>query len=300
MFNLNYKDNKTKISLNEELESESYSDCNIAQENSIKSFDFLLYENPVFHPKEEEKSNITFEKENKSSIQKLYFTENLNEGKKLFKSIKKDSKDEINSTSHSNQKRKRGKVKTKDNNRKHNSDSPDNLLRKIQVHFLTFIISFLNDLLNQFNYKQRFKNIDYSLKKKIDNQSMTLLKRKSINNIISENIISKKYKFVPKLFNEKICNEIIENKVLKEILSKNYLDLFQKVYFKSNKTIDLEEYGLSKIIHLSENVKMFKDLLFKDGQNISNSNYIKKMYQCVKKNFFPKLIFAVLNRKEIK
>ena len=299
MFNLNYKDNKTKISLNEELESESYSDCNIAQENSIKSFDFVFNENPAFHLEEEEKLNISFEEENKSLAKNLYFIEALNEGKKLFKLIKKDSKEEIISTNHSSKKRKRGKAKKKDNNRTHNPDSADNLLRKIQVHYLSFIISFLNDLLNQLNYKQRFKNIDYTLKKKIDNKYITLLKRKSINEIITETIISKKYKSVPQLFNEIIYNEIRENKILNEILSQNYLNLFQKIYFKSDKIIDLEEYGFSKIIYLSDNVKMFKDLLFKDSQNLSNNNYLKKMYQCVKKNFFPKLIFAVLNRKEI-
>ena len=35
-------------------------------------------------------------------------------------------------------------------------DSSDNILRKIHSHFLSFIVFFLNDILNHLNYSQRF------------------------------------------------------------------------------------------------------------------------------------------------
>lgn len=293
MFNLNFQDNKPKISLNEDIESESYSNCKFEKENSIISSNFLSNENPAFELKQEEKLNPAFEED---LLKKLYFLEVPNAPKEIFKLERKIQEEEIISTNYLIPKRKRGKAKTKDDNRKHNFDSFDNSLRKIQVHFLTFIIAFLNDLLYKLNYKQRFKNLDYKFKRDINKKSLALLKNNSIKKIIIETKISEKYKNDCKYFNKKIYKEIEGNKVLREILSKNCLDLFQKIYFKSDKTIDLEEYGLSQIINLSENVKMFKDLLSKDNQNLTNHNYTKNLYQCVKKNFFPQLKFAVINK----
>ena len=45
--------------------------------------------------------------------------------------------------------------------------STDNLLRKIQIHYLSFIISFINDILKYLNYNQRFFKLDYRLKKNV-------------------------------------------------------------------------------------------------------------------------------------
>ena len=65
----------------------------------------------------------------------------------------------------------------------HNRLTSDNLLRKIQVHYFTFIISFLNFLLKHFNYKHKFFQLDYSIKKNI-NKNANKRKIRNENKII--------------------------------------------------------------------------------------------------------------------
>ena len=81
----------------------------------------------------------------------------INENKELFM-IKK----------HSNQltKKKRGRDKKKEQNKKvHDKSSTDNILSKIQNHYLSFIIDFLNNILKFLNYNQKFLKSDYNYRK---------------------------------------------------------------------------------------------------------------------------------------
>ena len=298
----NLEDNISKTLSNEVLESENNSDWEVEERNSIDS-NLLKSEFPIFNSKKKEnKLNSFYEEDDENENKKLYFIDYVKRENKLFNSVKVESKGESISTNFSSRKRKRGKAKTKNDNRKHNFDSNDNLQRKIQVHYLTFIVSFANDLLQKLNYKQRFKNLDYHFKIKIDKISTKSLKNNCIGKIISNNSISEKYTKIKfeerKIHNRKIYKQIIGNKIIKKILSEKYLDIFRKIYFKSEKRIDLEEYGLSQIINLSNNVKMFKDLLLKDTQNLSNNIYNKNLYNCIKKNFLPNLIFGVIPKIE--
>ena len=298
MFESNFEDNISKTVPNEVLESESNSDWKVEERNFV---DLNLIKSKCTisdSKKEENKLNSFYEEDDENENKKLYFIDYVKGGNKLFNSVKVESKGENISTNYSSRKRKRGKAKTKNDNRKHNFDSNDNLQRKIQVHYLTFIVSFVNDLLKNLNYKQRFKNLEYDFKIKIDKISTKSLKNNCIGKIISNNSISEKYKTIKcnerEKYNLKIYNQIIRNKILKKILSEKYLDIFRKIYFKSERAVDLEEYGLSQIINLSDNVKMFKDLLLKDTGSISNNIYNKNLYNCIKKNFLPNLIFGVI------
>ena len=300
MFESNFEDNISKTVPNEVLESESNSDWKVEERNFI---DLNLIKSKCTisdSKKEENKLNSFYEEDDENENKKLYFIDYVKGGNKLFNSVKVESKGENISTNYSSRKRKRGKAKTKNDNRKHNFDSNDNLQRKIQVHYLTFIVSFVNDLLKNLNYKQRFKNLEYDFKIKIDKISTKSLKNNCIGKIISNNSISEKYKTIKcnerEKYNLKIYNQIIRNKILKKILSEKYLDIFRKIYFKSERAVDLEEYGLSQIINLSDNVKMFKDLLLKDTGSISNNIYNKNLYNCIKKNFLPNLIFGVITK----
>ena len=300
MFESNFEDNISKTVPNEVLESESNSDWKVEERNFV---DLNLIKSKCTisdSKKEENKLNSFYEEDDENENKKLYFIDYVKGGNKLFNSVKVESKGENISTNYSSRKRKRGKAKTKNDNRKHNFDSNDNLQRKIQVHYLTFIVSFVNDLLKNLNYKQRFKNLEYDFKIKIDKISTKSLKNNCIGKIISNNSISEKYKTIKcnerEKYNLKIYNQIIRNKILKKILSEKYLDIFRKIYFKSERAVDLEEYGLSQIINLSDNVKMFKDLLLKDTGSISNNIYNKNLYNCIKKNFLPNLIFGVITK----
>ena len=177
-------------------------------------------------------------------------------------------------------------------NRFHNKNETDNILRKIQVHYLSFIESYLNDILEKFGYEERFQRLDYKFKKDIKKKCVNSLKEKTIGDIIS-NKISIKYKYKKEDFNEKLCDKLKkENKVLNNILSQNYLLPFQKVYYKNINEINLKDFGLDydKYIFLSDKVKMYKDLLFKNKESFL---YFKKINKCIKEHFYPKLIFAL-------
>jgi len=246
-------------------------------EDDIKpqNFDYrLLF--PLYNPNEENEqanSEHEIEKNNEPSLNSRY-----------------DSTSRINSTDFSNKKRKKT----------HNRLSSDNLLRKIQVHYFGFLISFLNFLLAYFNYKHKFLKLDYSIKKNINKD---INKRKSkignekiinsfdndtVEKIISQNI-SKQYKHYEKNQNELICEAVKENETLYNILKDNHLNIFKKFYFTKCKLINLKEYGLDKCIKLPNNIKTHKDLL-KQNEAFGDE-YKKSINECILKNFFPKAKF---------
>ena len=67
----------------------------------------------------------------------------------------------------------------------HRSDSFDNLLRKIQVHFLNFLIDFCNEALKTEyeNSDYSFKQINYKVKEEIEYSYLKNLKHCSIKDI---------------------------------------------------------------------------------------------------------------------
>jgi hypothetical protein len=188
-------------------------------------------------------------------------------------------------------KRKRGRTKSLMNDNKfiHDKNSSDNLKRKIHVHFLSFIVSYLNEILKNLNYKQRLLQLDYYFKKNINNERLKYIKKQSIGDII-RNRISYKYK-QNKYYNVIIYEQIKENEILNKIFSQSYLNLFKNIYYKSNNIISLKEYGLNKNIFLSTKVKMYKDLLYNIKDLDINKEHIKKINECIGRYFLPELIF---------
>ena len=176
------------------------------------------------------------------------------------------------------------------NGNTHDKIGPDNLLRKIQVHYLTFIISFLNEILSFFKYDKKFLKLGYDFKKNVNKKNVENLKEQKIIDIVCSQM-SKKYKKV-EYSNASICEEIKDNKVLYKILSENYLALFQKIYYKSSKDVNLKEYGLDKDIVLSEKVKMFEHLLNdKENEADDNCDYIKCLKECAIQNYLTYPLF---------
>ena len=174
----------------------------------------------------------------------------------------------------------------------HDKHTSDNILRKIQVHYISFIVSFINEILKKFNFKQRFLNLTYSFKKNINKEFINYLKTEDIGKILC-NKISGKYKKDENI-NKNIYDEIIQkNEIIKKIFSEKYSLLFKNIYYKSNKLINLSEYGLNKNIILSEDVKMFKDLLKDIEKKNTDKEYIKNIKICATKHFFPNSLFDV-------
>ena len=67
------------------------------------------------------------------------------------------------------------------------------------------------------------------------------------------------------------------------------MDFFRKVYYKSERNVNLKEFGIFKTIILSKEVKMFNDLL---EQNKSlGEEHVKNIHKCALKSYFPGYLF---------
>ena len=189
------------------------------------------------------------------------------------------------------EKKKRGReIKGNKNKLKcHDKNSSDNLLRKIQVHYISFIISFINEILENLGCNQKFFKLDYKFKFNIKKEFVESLKTKNIGEIIC-NEISSKYK-EDSNYNKKIYEQIKENEVLKKIFSENYLVIFRKFYYQNKDKINLSEYGLDKKIKLSKKVEMFNDLYNKIN---SKNQYTKNIKDFVLQKYFSPPKFEVI------
>jgi len=184
---------------------------------------------------------------------------------------------------------KKGRKRKRDDNKSdkcHSKNSYDNILRKIQSNFISFIIYYTNAILKTFcNYK--FLKIDYKYTKKINKSFIQNIKNKNISEILCLNI-SNKYKSIKnKEFNKLILGLYINsNPDKKEIFSQTYINLFKNIYYLGKREITLKINGENKVISLN-GIEMFDDFLkniCKENEK-ENIEYIKRIKKCVEDNF---------------
>ena len=170
----------------------------------------------------------------------------------------------------------------------HDKNKDDNLLRKIQVHYITFIIAFINNVLKKLDYKEKFIILNYKFKSNVKAEFVDKLKKETLGDIICEKK-SPKFQKYNENKNLELYKKFSENEVLKNIFLENYIDFFRKIYYKSKRTINLKEYGINEVIDLSPNVKMYKDLL-----NEKDVEYKKRLNECIYRYFLPEAIFMTI------
>ena len=255
-------------------------------ESDDESNDFLAFYYPLLN------KNIYFKEEEYKKEGKEELSCKDAKNSKIKFVVKENYEPKIQLTKN---KRKRGRpkkgtilVKNK-NKRIHDNNQSDNLLRKIQVHYLSFIVSYLNDILKSLNYEYRFNKLDYKFKKNINKKFVESLKKKTIGDIIS-NKISKKYIHQKEDSNKLLKEDLEENDVFNNIFNLNYLELM-KIYLKSNRIVNLKEYGIDKTIVLTNKVEMFNDLLKKLKNDEKHKGKIK---ESILQNFKPESIFSII------
>ena len=230
---------------------------------------------------DDDSDEIYFTKNSKTDIQTtVSLTKNiLFDEKKPEKNITKN----VNFTTIL--KKKRGRMRRDESNKKitkfHCCDDFDNIQRKIQVDFISFLIRLANDALKHIfgpKTKYHFKHVDYEIKKIINHNYIEYLKECNYSDILQMNI-SPKNKLFKEDSNKKTFIEVCKfSDILKNIFEKKYLYIFQKYYcgIKNNKKIiDLE--GLK--ILLSPKTKTLFNLLKKNEKyNEKYKNVIKDVY----------------------
>ena len=282
LFNVNYAISGNSycnnINIIDSLNDSSSINKNIAP--SMISFDNILF--PIFGFENinfNEQINFVFNNQtyspsnNKSEVRPRFSIKNRKRGRK-------------------------GEIKEKKKAKiiRHDKNTSDNLLTKVQVHYINFIKQFLNDIIKYFKYDKEFYNIDYKFKSNIKKEFVNYLKNCKIEDIIKTKI-SNKYKRVDKNYNKNVYLYYINqgNNVLKKIFSENYLLLFRKIYYKSNKIINLKDYGLDAKIELSPGIKMYKDLLKEEDDKINNKEYKSNLIKCINQHFFSNSRFETNN-----
>jgi len=177
--------------------------------------------------------------------------------------------------------RKRGRKAQKNKERIHDNYSSDNLLTKIQVHYLNFIINYLNAVLSQLDYKDTeiFIPLDNEFKKKINKAQFLALRTKKISDLLLHEKISPKFSTRHPDSNKILYNKIKDNEIIRKICDTNFFDFFKNIYYKSNYCINLENYGYGLILLSKKEVPMFDELLKKNTKGV-NKYYQEKFEEC--------------------
>ena len=182
-------------------------------------------------------------------------------------------------------KKKRGRTRKKKSEKApHGNKSFDNIERKIQVHFLNFVISFSNDALRYY-----FKNSSFSFKKmnqkekiKVNFNNVSKLKKSKIKDLLNSEI-SAKFKKFDKNENKKLLSQLKET-WLDKLFDMNYLDLFKYYYNNKESRLDTIIFEKKKI-PLTEGTKSFYELL-EDNKEIKENivEVAKIIYFCEHEN----------------
>lgn len=186
--------------------------------------------------------------------------------------------------------RKRGKPAVNNGKKSHDRKCPCNIRTKITNAYIAFLIQFINSVI-ELLLKDEDNINQYKMKKLIYINNISInfiknLKLKSIKDIITDNVgtchLSDK-----KNENRKICETIIEkNKQLEKVLNQNYMEFFEYIFHRSQKEVNLNKYGINKIVFLNSEVVLFKDFI----NNIKNKEkkgkddldkYLKKIEEVV-------------------
>lgn len=167
----------------------------------------------------------------------------------------------------------------------HDKYFEDNILRKIQVHYINFIRFYINEILEILGFKVKFYDINYNIKKITNKTNISLLKSLSISDILCQNI-SRKFRKTYKQnknINKIIFNKVINNDIIKDIVFQKYERLFKDVYLKNKKCININGQNI-----FLQTVKTFEDLLKKDKDFSTNRLYREKINEVIEKYYFKK------------
>lgn len=322
--------NEIKTNTMNSIEEESTEEKKTEKEIKSNDFNNLYLKNKFLQKPSldlSSKLNIIINNDDILQEQKLlnskklsFFSDNSQNGKKLIFSCNKRLHDEdykfpdfLGATLETS--KKNGEIKKnvitkikKVAYKKHDKMEKDNIVRKIQVHYCNFLISFINEIIQKIiideSYKTEnadeiihmkdyhFNNIDYKFKSNIKKDFMEKTEKMKIMEIISPpNEFCKFYNISNK--NEDIIKkiEIKNNPIINKILNQKYLYYFNEIYYQNKRNLNLTEENESVDIILSSNTKMFNDLVFK---NKDDKNYIAKLKRVVMQNFSkPKYMFKI-------
>ena len=231
----------------------SISEIRLNEENPLNNRDTtkIIFENIFI-----DKSPFYLDFEEEENTEDLYF---------IKKFLVSDKKNEISISTDEKSKSDKEllfpeKKKTK-RKKEHDKFEKDNVMRKINIHFISFIVKFVNYNIKKLlsNKHPLFANLSYDFKKNINNTIFKELKSKTIGEVLKNEGSSKNKRNMDyqKDENEKLFNSV-HNTVLKDLLDINYIQFFKKVYMQAPGKNDLEV--LNKY-NVPNNILFFDDFI---------------------------------------
>jgi len=177
-------------------------------------------------------------------------------------------------------KTKRGREAKKKGNKTHDKIDIDNIITVVQIHYINFIVNYLNCILSQLGINEKFIKIYHKVKKNVKTSYFNDLKTKKLYEILLMEI-SPKFRCYDKDHNLKLYEEVKDMEGIKDILNENYLTFFKEVYFKSEPNLNICING--KTISLSDkNLEMYNNKISK----FTDKEYVKIFNKYVKDKYF--------------
>ena len=185
--------------------------------------------------------------------------------KKRTKSPIKNKKKFNTKTNHTPGRKKAKKNEGEYIKKPHDKKSFDNIITKVQVHFISFLINFSNDVIKEESGKDMellFKDIDYKTKRNVKSENLELLKRLKVEDIL-KNPVSKKFRSIKKNHNKEIYEQVANiSEIIKKYFNMNFVEIFEKYFNNCNPVSKITING--KDINLSKETKCFYDLINKN------------------------------------
>ena len=116
----------------------------------------------------------------------------------------------------------------------------DNILTKNQIHFISYIVLFINLVLGKLGIKEKFKKIDHNLKRKANYDYFQKILGKKIHEII-EMKPSRKFKVKDENYNKNLLMKVKNERILKKLFEETYKNFFV-FYYSSQRKISLSRY----------------------------------------------------------
>ena len=195
--------------------------------------------------------------------------------------------------------RKKGRQNGKDESQ-HTKLKNDCRMAKIQPSYFNCLIASLNTIMRKFNIKYFFINLAGKYKSNINQQFRADLIKKTIKQILKEAPISEKYTNYDKNHNINVIDKLIEERqdIILNILDKNFLYFFERIYFSNKRKFNLSTFGLCDCeVELPKSIHLFQDLVNKNKKNKNFIVYEQKLEECAKKEFIKKSIRLLNNTK---
>ena len=194
-----------------------------------------------------------------------------------------------------NANKKRGRKPKTIGKKQHSAFDQDNIIRKIQVHYISFIIDFTNEII-QFIYKNNktmyFKSINYEFKKTVNHSYIQQLFSKNIGEIVQLRASPKNKKFDENI-NQIIYNKLRNIEIFAKLFAMSYLEMFNKYYYKNKREIDF----FGNKINISQKTNLFNDLLEKNKESAQKIKQIAEEYFC-NKNKDSNQIFVIKKNED--